>query len=128
MNNKKTELKHNTIVVFELTRIALETLRYPSRKTQTQELGLYSTFQKAYEMLQELVLESEKEKEECEKEGDPDYNYAFTLGYAINQKQLDVLYGPNISIQPYTRDGELNDENIWTDENGTAPYPLYGRP
>ena len=71
------------MVVFELTRIALETLRYPSRKTQTQELGLYSTFQKAYEMLQELVLESEKEKEECEKEGDPDYNYAFTLGYAL---------------------------------------------
>ena len=116
------------MVVFELTRIALETLRYPSRKTQTQELGLYSTFPKAYEMLQELVLESEKEKEECEKEGDPDYNYAFTLGYAITKKRLDVLYGPVISIQTYTRDGELNDESIWTDEKGTDPFPFYGRP
>ena len=116
------------MVVFELTRIALETLRYPSRKTQTQELGLYSTFQKAYEMLQELVLESEKEKEECEKEGDPDYNYAFTLGYAITQKQLDVLYGPVISVRTYTRDGELNDENIWTDEKGTDPLPFLRSP
>lgn len=62
--------------VFELNRICLETLRYPSRKVRVTELGLYSTFENAYEKLQELVVESKKEKEECEKEGDKDYTYA----------------------------------------------------
>ena len=48
--------------VFELNRICLETLRYPSRKVRVTELGLYSTFENAYEKLQELVVESKKKK------------------------------------------------------------------
>lgn len=114
--------------VFELNRICLETLRYPSRKVRVTELGLYSTFENAYEKLQELVVESKKEKEECEKEGDKDYAYAFTFGYSIHEKQLDVLYGDTISVRTYTRDGTLNDECIWKDEKGTDLLPFYGRP
>lgn len=115
------------MAVFNLKRIALETLRYPSRKVKESELGLFSTFEKAYDMLQEYVAESKEDKEECEKEGEPDEYYAFTLGYSISQIQLDVRYGRTLAFQTYTRDGELNDESVWMDENGEAP-PFYGRP
>ena len=115
------------MVVFNLERIALETLRYPSRKVNRIGFGFYSTFDKAYDMFQKLVAESKEDKEECEKEGEPDEYYAFTLGYSISKIQLDVQYGRTLAFRTYTRDGELNDESIWEDENGEAP-PFYGRP
>lgn len=115
------------MVVFELNRIMLETLRYPSRRVNESELGLFSTFEKAYDMLQEDVAESKKDKEECERDGDSDEGYAFTLGYAINKMLLDVPYGRTVASRTYTRDGELNDENVWTDEKG-EDLLFYGRP
>ena len=114
------------MVVFELNRIMLETLRYPSRKVKESGLGLFSTFEKAYDMLQEYVAESKEGKEECEKDGDPDEWYAFTLGYVINKILLDVPYGRTVASRTYTRDGELNDENVWTDEKGEL-LPFSGR-
>lgn len=116
------------MVVFELNRIYLETLRYPSRKIEVNERGVYSTFENAYERLQELVDESKKEKEECEKEGDKDYAYASIFGYSIKEKLLDALYDNVISTRTYTRDGTLNDECIWMDEKGTDLLPFHGRP
>ena len=114
------------MVVFELNRIMLETLRYPSRNVKESGLGLFSTFEKAYDMLQEYVAESKEGKEECEKDGDPDEWYAFTLGYVINKILLDVPYGRTVASRTYTRDGELNDENVWTDEKGEL-LPFSGR-
>ena len=111
------------MVVFELNRIVLETLRYPSRKTWISELGLFSTFEKAYEMLQEIVAEAKEDEEECEKEGEPDD----TLGYVINKILLDAPYGCTVAFRTYTHDGEFNDENAWTDEKGKV-LPFYGRP
>ena len=115
------------MVIFELNRIELANLRYPSRKVNNIGLGYYSTFDKAYKILQQDVAESKEDKEECEKEGEPDEYYAFTLGYSISQIQLDVRYGRTLAFRTYTRDGELNDESVWMDENGEAP-PFYGRP
>ena len=115
------------MVVFKLERIALKTLRYPSRKEDVTELGYYSTFDKAYKMLQKDVAESKKDKEECEREGEPDEFYSFILGYSISKIQLDVRYGRTLAFRTYTRDGEMNDESVWEDENGEAP-PFYGRP
>lgn len=115
------------MTVFELSKIELERLRYPSRKVNESELGLFSTFEKAYDMLQKEVAESKKDKEECERDGDPDEWYAFILGYAINKKLLDAPYGCTVASRTYTRDGELNDENVWTDEKG-EDLPFYGRP
>lgn len=112
----------NIMVVFELNRIVLETLRYPSRKTWTSELGLFSTFEKAYEMLQKNVAEAKEDEGECGKAGEPDD----TLGYVINKILLDVPYGCTVALYTYTRDGEFNDENAWTDEKGKV-LPFYGR-
>lgn len=115
------------MVIFELNKIVLRTLRYPSHKVIESELGLFSTSEKAYDMLQKDVAESKKDKEECERDGDPDVWYTFTLGYAINKILLDVPYGCTVASHTYTRDGELNDENVWTDEKGKC-LPFYGRP
>lgn len=107
------------MTVFELSKIELENLNYPLRKTQKRTLGVYSSLGKAYEALQEFVAE----------EGV--YTKKYTMGYIVEERILDASYRDNeiISTYTYTKDGTLNDGCVWTNENNPGGFnPFYGRP
>ena len=104
------------MTVFELSKIVLENLNYPLRKTQKRTLGVYSSLGKAYEALQEFVAEEDSK---------------YTMGYIVEERVLDASYWKNviISTYTYTKDGTLNDGCVWTNENNPGRYnPFYGRP
>ena len=104
------------MTVFELSKIELENLNYPLRKTQKRTLGIYSSLDKADEALQEFVAEEDAK---------------YTMGYIAEERVLDASYWKNviISTYTYTKDGTLNDGCVWTNENNPGGYnPFYGRP
>ena len=104
------------MTVFELSKIKLENLNYPLRKTYKRTLGVYSSLDKAYEALQEFVAEEDSK---------------YTMGYIVEERVLDASYWKNviISTYTYTKYGTLNDGCVWTDENNPGGYnPFYGRP
>ena len=107
------------MTVFELSKIGLEDLDYPIRKTREYTLGIYSSLGKAYEALQEFVAE----------EGPRMRKY--TMGYIVEERVLDASYRDNVilSTHTYTKDGVLNDGCVWTNENAPGGLnPFYGRP
>ena len=100
--------------VFILEQITLEDLNYPVRETGTSTWGIYSSLDKAYEALQTLVAEENKK---------------YTLGYIVTETRLDNWATLEVSIHTYTRTGELNDEQIISDEeHPDCDKPFYGRP
>lgn len=100
--------------VFILEQITLEDLNYPVRETVTSTWGIYSSLDKAYEALQTLVAEENKK---------------YTLGYIVTETRLDNWATLEVSIHTYTRTGELNDEQIISDEeHPDCDKPFYGRP
>ena len=110
--------------VFELVRIYTNSkARYPLRKTETSDLGLFSTLKKAEKQmhkdvqyckdeLQEL-LRYIAEDEKCRLE-EKHYGHDVTLAYLITEYQLDTTdnifkSGQQQSERSYTADGQPND-------------------
>lgn len=105
------------MTVFELSKIELENLNYPIRKTRKYTLGIYSSLDKTYEALQEFVAEEE-----------PYMKYI--MGYIVEERVFDASYWDNVIISTYTyTNGILNDGCVWTNENDPGGLnPFYGRP
>lgn len=122
-------MTHSTI--FELRQIYVRTHRYPTRKVDYYDYGLFTTLEKAEKGMRYIVTEALKEKAEAEKEGEKDYNLATTIGYVIREIALNNTdMGWNgISMHTYTRMGEPNDDFVYTtpdDPSGLLPF--YGVP
>ena len=113
--------------VFEVKQIQLKSMRYPSRKTRECFLGLYSSLEKAYEAIQTSVAKRKKEEGESEKEEYDDWTFVDdTMGYVIYEKGVDIPnYCDELSIHTYKKDGTLNDEWFWSDENDPMTLKAY---
>lgn len=113
--------------VFEVKQIQLENMRYPSRKTREYSLGLYSSLEKAFEAIQISVEKRKEEEEESEQEEYDDWTFVDdTMGYVIYEKGIDSPnYWDEFSIHTYTKDGTLNDEWFWADENNPMELKAY---
>ena len=109
--------------IFELTKITTNSkARYPIRKTKTDELGLFTTLEKAKKQMFKDVKESrayeqERLKEIAEGEYLEDekcFGHDIVLAYSITEHQLDVgFHWDDIqSVRTYTADGKPNDENL----------------
>lgn len=108
--------------VFELTKITANSkARYPVRKTDTDELGLFSSLYKAQKQMFKEVKECQEyeqerlkdiaEDEEYRKE-EKRYGHNIVLAYRITELQLDMSrHWESIqSVRTYTADGQPNDE------------------
>ena len=108
--------------VFELTKITANSkARYPVRKTDTDELGLFSSLDKAQKQMFKEVeecqeYEQERLKDIAEKEEFRDdekrFGHDIVLAYRITELQLDMSrHWESIqSVRTYTADGQPNDE------------------
>ena len=110
--------------IFELTRISTNSkARYPIRKTQTDQLGLFSTLEKAQKQMLKDVKTCQKyeqkrlkdiaEDEEYRKD-EKRFGHDIVLAYSITEHQLDVgLHGDDTqSVRTYTANGKPNDESL----------------
>lgn len=108
--------------IFELTKITANSkARYPVRKTDTDELGLFSSLDKAQKQMFKEVEECQEyeqerlkdiaENEEYRKE-EKRYGHNIVLAYRITELQLDMSrHWESIqSVRTYTADGQPNDE------------------
>ena len=108
--------------VFELTKITANSkARYPVRKTDTDELGLFSSLYKAQKQMFKEVKECQEyeqerlkdiaEDEEYRKE-EKRYGHNIVLAYRITELQLDMSrHWESIqSVRTYTAGGQPNDE------------------
>lgn len=109
--------------IFELTKITTNSkARYPIRKTKTDELGLFTTLEKAQKQIFRDVKESREYEQERLKEiaegmyleDEKRFGHDIVLAYSIKEHQLDGdLYWENIqTVRTYTADGKPNDENL----------------
>ena len=108
--------------VFELTKITANSkARYPVRKTDTDELGLFSSLYKAQKQMFKEVeecqeYEQERLKDIAEKEEFRDdekrFGHDIVLAYRRTELQLDMSrHWESIqSVRTYTADGQPNDE------------------
>jgi hypothetical protein len=110
--------------IFELTKITTNSkARYPLRKTKTDELGLFTTLEKAQKQMFKdikecLAYEQERLKDIAENEeyleDEKRFGHDIVLAYSITEHQLDIhRYWEDIqSVRTYTADGKPNDENL----------------
>lgn len=109
--------------IFELTKITTNSkARYPIRKTKTDELGLFTTLEKARKQMLKDVKESQEYEQQRLKEiaeglyieDEKCFGHDIVLAYSIKEHQLDGnLYRENIqTVRTYTADGKPNDENL----------------
>ena len=107
--------------IFELTRIYTHNkAHYPLRKTQTYDLGLFSTLAKAEKHMHKDVKECQEYERERLKNiaENEDYRqdekrdgHNIVLAYRITEYELDVVKWWSIqSMRTYTADGQPNDE------------------
>ena len=110
--------------VFELTKITANSkARYPVRKTDTDELGLFSSLYKAQKQMFKEVKECQEydrerlkeiaENEEYRKE-EKRYGHNIVLAYRITELQLDMSrhWESTQSVRTCTADGKPNDESL----------------
>ena len=110
--------------IFELTKIYTNSkARYPIRKTNTDELGLFTTLEKAQKQMFKDVKECQEYEQERLKdiaedeeylEDEKRYGHNIVLAYSITERQLDMeRHWEDIqSVRTYTADGKPNDENL----------------
>lgn len=110
--------------IFELTKIYTNSkARYPIRKTQTDELGLFTTLGKAKKQMFKDVRECQEYEQKRLKElaegeeyckDEKRYGHTIVLAYSITEHQLDMdCHWENIqSVRTYSADGKPNDENL----------------
>lgn len=110
--------------IFELTKITTNSkARYPIRKTKTDELGIFTTLEKARKQMLKDVKESQdyeqqrlKEIAEDEeyREDEKRFGHDVVLAYSITEHQLDMdSHWEDIqSVHTYTAEGKPNDENL----------------
>ena len=108
--------------IFELTKITANSkARYPVRKTDTDELGLFSSLYKAQKQMfkeveecQEYEQERLKDITENEEFRDDEkrFGHDIVLAYRITELQLDMSHHWESiqSVRTYTADGQPNDE------------------
>ena len=111
--------------IFELTKIYTNSkARYPIRKTDSEELGLFSTLGKAQKQMLKDVRECQEYEQERLKEiaegeeyrkDEKRYGHTIVLAYSITEHRLDMdRHWENIeSVRTYTADGKPNDENLF---------------
>ena len=109
--------------IFELTKITTNSkARYPIRKTKTDELGLFTTLEKAQKQMFKDVKESQEYEQERLKEiaeglyleDEKCFGHDIVLAYSITEHQLDLGsdWKDIQSVRTYTATGKLNDENL----------------
>lgn len=107
--------------VFELTKITANSKAcYPVRKTDTDELGLFSSLYKAQKQMFKEVkecqeYEQERLKDIAENEEFRDdekrFGHDIVLAYKIIELELDAKTFEDVqSVRTYTADGQPNDE------------------
>lgn len=108
--------------VFELTRIDTHSkARYPLRKAQTCDLGLFTTLAKAEKQMHKDVTACEEYEQKRLKNVAEDEEYRMdekrfghdiVIAYKIAELELDTGLGRNEtqSVRTYTADGQPNDE------------------
>lgn len=112
--------------IFTLTEITVNSKsRYPVRKTQERDLGLYSTLTNAEaEMKRQAQLELEAEREyrkeiaedeEC-RQDEKLRGHNVVLAFRIIERELDApSWGDIQSVRTYTATGDPNDECLLDD-------------
>ena len=109
--------------IFELTKITTNSkARYPIRKTKTDELGLFTTLEKARKQMLKDVKESQEYEQQRLKEiaeglyieDEKCFGHDIVLAYSITEHQLDLGsdWKDIQSVRTYTATGKLNDENL----------------
>lgn len=108
--------------VFELIRIYTHSKkRYPVRKTQTCDLGLFTTLAKAEKQMHKDVEECQEAEQrrlnylaydEESRMDEKRFGHDIVLAYKIAELELDTGVGRNEtqSVRTYTADGQPNDE------------------
>lgn len=106
--------------VFKLVKIITNRKNcYPVRKTDTCDLGLYSTLENAEKMMRKDVKKSKSDEQELMKEiaedekihnDEENFGHYIVLAYKISECELDVADWINTqSVRTYTADGQSND-------------------
>lgn len=109
--------------IFGLTKIITNSkARYPIRKTKTDELGLFTTLEKARKQMLKDVKESQDYEQQRLKEiaeglyleDEKLFGHDIVLAYSIKEHQLDMdSHWEDIqSVRTYTADGKPNAENL----------------
>ena len=107
--------------VFELTKITANSkARYPVRKTDTDELGLFSSLYKAQKQMFKEVKECQEYEQERLKDiteneefrdDEKRFGHDIVLAYKIIELELDAKTFEDVqSVRTYTADGQPNDE------------------